>query len=174
VNRDLDEQYLEALDYISAARDETVLPLFHPLHYYRIEALLTSLITNRAIKQKVNNGVVLANHTSFGFQRKPKIVFNKKGDAIDYIQAYAPVHTKELLKYINPETGLVDVDKVREENPKLLDGIVYRIPNEDKYSTFPIRIIGFLPYEQGGSIVLPAEVTTIAGLDKMSVPTRII
>jgi len=42
---------------------------------------------------------------------------------------------------------------------------VWRIPNEDKYSTFTVKIIGFLPQESGGVMVLPPEITKIAGLD---------
>lgn len=160
INRDLDNEYMEALDYLDNTYSETVLPLYHPLHSKRIEALLTAIITNNVVKQKITNSVVLANHTSYGFDKRPKIVFD--GDRIKHVEVYAPMYSKDLEKYINPETGLIDIDKVPE---KMLEGIVYRIPNEDKYSTFPVKIIGFLPYEQGGSIIMPPEVTKIAGLD---------
>lgn len=41
----------------------------------------------------------------------------------------------------------------------------YRIPTEAKYSMLPLRIKGFLPMQNGNSIVLPAEITTITDSD---------
>ena len=45
----------------------------------------------------------------------------------------------------------------------------YRIPTEDKYSCAPIKIVGFLPREAGDGIMLPAEITTLSGSDKVNV-----
>ena len=47
-----------------------------------------------------------------------------------------------------------------------MDMIGYRIPTEDKYSMLPLRVVGFLPSSSGGGIMLPAEITKIAGSDK--------
>ena len=48
---------------------------------------------------------------------------------------------------------------------KLLTAFFYRIPTEDKYSMFPIRIKRFSMPAQGGNIILPKEATITAGLD---------
>lgn len=37
------------------------------------------------------------------------------------------------------------MDAIRKASPELLRIIGYRIPNEDKYSTFNIEIVGFTP-----------------------------
>jgi len=43
-SRDLDSQYIEALNYFNTEKNQTVIPLYHPLHYYRISSLLTSIV----------------------------------------------------------------------------------------------------------------------------------
>lgn len=178
IKRDLGDQYLQALDYWKEQVTDvdgnvtevinTKLPLWHPLHLYRIESMLNSLFTKGVTRQELTNGVTLANMSSYGFRDKPKLVFNKDG-SLNYMEAYAPVYDKKLYPYID-ENGKFnekqfDKDYGKGASEKALRGIVWRIPNEDKYSTFSIRIKGFLPQETGGTIVLPPEVTTIAGLD---------
>jgi hypothetical protein len=60
----------------------------------------------------------------------------------------------------------IDFDKVSNLLPELMDMLGYRIPNEDKYSSLPLKVVGFLPSGSGGAIMLPAEITTISGSDK--------
>ena len=43
--------------------------------------------------------------------------------------------------------------------------IDYRIPTENKYSMLPLIIKGFLPQQNGSAIMLPADVTELAGSD---------
>lgn len=59
---------------------------------------------------------------------------------------------KELL-----EKGIIDRD--------MLEGVAYRTPCENKYSMVVFNIKGFLPRGSGGNIILPREITTLAGLD---------
>lgn len=64
------------------------------------------------------------------------------------------------------QDNTIDFDKLNEMlGERGLEGLGYRIPTEDKYSLLPIRIVGFLPESGGGAIMLPAEITTIAGSD---------
>lgn len=169
INRGLGEEYLEGLDQpnketYSEALDfiqDTNLPLWHPLHSYRIEALMNSMFKKEITKQKFSNGFVFTNVSPYGFERQPKIKF-KNDNSIDYFEVYAPIYDKRLEKYIDTKTGTItDVEQIPSD---LLEGIVYRIPTEDKYSMFRIKVIGFLPAD-AGVIVMPNEVTKIAGLD---------
>ena len=41
----------------------------------------------------------------------------------------------------------------------------FRIPTENLYSMLPMIIKGFLPQQNGSSIMLPADITQIAGED---------
>lgn len=158
--QNLGDQYLEALQFIEGT-EELKLPLYHPLHSKRVEALLNSFFKNNITVHKIS-GASFVNVSTFGQRRKPKIVFKKdhKGrKVIDYIEAYVPPTSKMFKK--NGE--LISIAEL--EQAGLDRFIAYRIPTEDKYSMFNIKIIGFTPEHSGGGIILPTEVTTIAGLD---------
>lgn len=91
----------------------------------------------------------------------------KKNDVkVDAFECYMPIYSKQLLEaYMDKETGEVNIKKIQDENPDLLEAIGFRIPTEDKYSMAPLRIKGFLPQSTGSAIMLPAEITAIAGSD---------
>jgi hypothetical protein len=86
---------------------------------------------------------------------------NPNYGGIMHYEALLPAHMKGLEVYAD-EDGIIDINKVPEE---LKEGIFYRIPTEDYYSVFHIKVIGYLPSAVGGQIILPDEATTIAGLD---------
>lgn len=162
-NRNLGEDYIKALD-------DKEFPLWHPSHYKRVSSILNSLFKKKVTKRKLYSGGSFINTTAHGFERQPKIVWNKEGDpssGIAHFEAYAPIHNSKLDKYKNAD-GFIDDVGMRaieaSDDAKLLEGIVYRIPTEDKYSMIPIKIIGFMPVDNG-NIVLPHEITTVAGLD---------
>ena len=77
-----------------------------------------------------------------------------------------PAYTKEFFKYYmtTDENGnqFVDINKVPEELKRLVG---YRVPTEARYSMLPLRIKGFLPSSEGSKIMVPADITTIAGSD---------
>jgi len=62
---------------------------------------------------------------------------------------------EKILKYLNST----------EEGRKLLTGIGFRIPTQALSSIAPIRVAGFLPQSMGHTIVVPSEITTMAGSD---------
>jgi hypothetical protein len=168
-NRELGEDIEEAFEWLDDNKDETVLPMWHPHIATRVEAMMYSFFKNRVTKQRTSKGSGMAvfNTTSYGFSknnseglRKPQIKFNKDR-SINHYEALLPAHLKSLERYAD-ENGIIDVNNVPEDVKK---GIFYRIPTEDFYSVFHIKVIGYLPASAGGQIVLPDEVTTIAGLD---------
>lgn len=158
VNRNLGQIYLDLLQDIDG---ETVMPLYHPAILYKVETIVNSIIRSNVTRQKFKRGVALFNASPFGLKKEPKIRFNPD-NTIKHIEVYAPVYNKEFMKYYNSETGEYDMSSIPEH---LLEGIVYRIPTEDKYSMFKIKVIGLLPPHMGGNIIMPKEVTKIAGLD---------
>jgi len=101
---------------------------------------------------------------------KPKSV--EKGKVVNpqglaYAQCRLPALWKELFddQFWMNKDGDIDFNKVDKHLPDLLKAFGYRIPNEDKYSSLPLRVTGFLPTGSGGAIMLPAEITTISGSD---------
>jgi hypothetical protein len=105
-------------------------------------------------------GVSLINKAGVGFDNKLKMIFNEDG-SLAYYEALVSPFSKKLFEFADIN-GIIDPNKLPKE---LTEMFLYRIPTEDKYSMIPIKIVGFLPGSVGGAIVLPPEITTIAGLD---------
>jgi len=168
IDQQLGEHYLEALQLLE--NGETAIPLMTPIHLNRVSALINSFFKNDITKRKIRtSGVSLINVPSYGFDRQPKIVKEvneKTGETEIYYEAYVTPWNKEFFaKKYRGEDGMPDFSLIEKDKPELLQGIVYRIPTEDKYSMFNIRVKGFLPPDMGGAIVLPEEITKVAGLD---------
>ena len=77
------------------------------------------------------------------------------------------MENKELSrKYVKGEIlDIVDILKLGILTEKDLEMIGYRIPTEDKYSAYRMKIKGFLPREAGEQIIMPREITLLSGTD---------
>jgi hypothetical protein len=155
--------YLEAIKPVKNSKGEirSFLPLYHPKIGYQTQALVNSIIRNRVTRQKINGGQV-ANFTSYGVSEDLKMTVENGGITLEAIMPWTSA------KYFpTDENGNVDIKKLQEteEGRELLEIVANRIPTEDKYSIFNIKIVGFSPQSMGGQIILPREITTIAGLD---------
>lgn len=148
------------------------IPLDDPSQALRIQSLLNSIIKGRITKQKIRGGALIQ-ASAYGLERKPKLVFEGKGKnkRLKYMECYIPCPSEELYNLLlNPETHEIDINK-KDANgnyimpEKLREVIGYRVPTEDKYSMAPLKVIGFLPRQVGSAIILPEDITTIAGSD---------
>lgn len=147
------------------------IPLIDPSQTLRIQALLNSILKNRVTKQKINGGALIQ-ASPFGLDesKQPKIVYNEDG-SIKYFEAYLPCPTEELYNaLLDPSTHELDINKKDSKGnyivpEKYREVIGYRVPTEDKYSMQHIRIKGFLPRQVGSVIILPKEITSLAGSD---------
>lgn len=139
------------------------IPLEDPQNAKIVESILSGISKNRIHKMKVSGGSLIQ-LSNFTLSDKLQVKLKEDGKSINYIPAYVPLYSKDLLKVYN-KNGEVDIERIEKENPQLLQMIGYRIPTENKHSILPIKIVGFLPNFSGGSIVLPADLTTIVGSD---------
>ena len=136
------------------------LPLYFPIQSNRIFQMISSIFRNNIIRSKINGGA-LYQVSSYGFDDRLKV--HMKDGHIEYIDAIVPyMYGKHLAKYANAD-GMINTSKI--EDKELLKMICYRIPTEDKYSSFPLRIVGFSSPAEGGIIKLPVDTVTIAGFD---------
>lgn len=149
----------------------TNLPLAHPFVTNRVQPKTNAIFKNNVTVRKFVKGFKAANASSFGFEKKPRIVWNidKNGIetpslGIDHFEIIAPIHDKKIYEFVDNVSGVVDMDALRSKYPELLEGLLYRIPTEDKYSMFKVKIVGFLPNDDG-AIIMPPMVTTLSGLD---------
>ena len=161
-NRGKGEHYELAITY-DEVNDRLNLPLFHPLYANVSQQLLTSIFKSRVTKQKIAGGSFVQ-ATSFGLSEELKLVKNEQG-GLDHAEVLLPAWSKEFYKDFVDSNGNINFEQVKESAPELLDMVGYRIPTEDKYSMLPLKVVGFLPLESGGAIMLPAEITTISGSD---------
>ena len=107
--------------------------------------------------------------SSVGLTKELQILYNEDG-GIKGMECYLPAYSKKfyepfLITKTTPEGKEyqeLDIERLPEELRKIIG---YRIPTEDKYSMAPLIIKGFLPQQNGSAIMLPAEITTIAGSD---------
>lgn len=147
------------------------IPLIDPSQTLRIQALLNSILKNRVTKQKINGGALIQ-ASPFGLDesKQPQIIYNEDG-SIKYFEAYLPCPTEELYNaLLDPNTHELDINKKDSKGnyivpEKYREVIGYRVPTEDKYSMQHIRIKGFLPRQVGSVIILPKEITSLAGSD---------
>ena len=149
----------------------TNLPLAHPFVTNRVQPKTNAIFKNNVTVRKFLKGFKAANASSYGFENKPKVVWNKDKNGkqnpelgIDHFEVIAPIHDKKIYKFVDEDSGIVNMDALRNTYPELLEGLLYRIPTEDKYSMFKVKIIGFLPNEDG-AIIMPSMVTTLSGMD---------
>lgn len=162
------------------------IPLSDPSQTLRIQALLNSILKSKVTKQKIQGGALIQ-ATPYGLKREPKLVFEYEGKEVKmseeeakksgkklrlkYMECYIPCPTEELYNLLlDPDTHELNVDK-KDENGnyivprKYLEVIGCRVPTESKYSMAPLRVIGFLPRQVGSVIIMPRDITTIAGSD---------
>ena len=136
------------------------LPLYFPIQSNRIFQMISSIFRNNIVRSKINGGA-LYQVSSYGFDDRLKV--HMKDGHIEYVDAIVPyMYGKHLAKYANAD-GMINTSKI--EDKELLKIICYRIPTEDKYSSFPLRIVGFSSPAEGGIIKLPVDTVTIAGFD---------
>lgn len=140
------------------------LPFDLPTISNQIQELLLSVFKNHVTKQTINGGsfVMVAN---VGLTKKLEVKRNENG-TIKYAECMLPAWSEKFFKYYMSKdkkgNRFLDISKVPEDLKRMIG---YRIPTENKYSMLPLRVVGFLPVEQGGAIMLPADITLIAGSD---------
>ena len=107
--------------------------------------------------------------SDFGLTKELNILHGEDG-SIQGIECYLPAYSKQFYEPFavtkvddaGNEYQELDVTKMPMELRRIIG---YRIPTEDKYSMAPLIIKGFLPQQNGSSIMLPADITQIAGSD---------
>ena len=150
------------------------IPFNNPNLNNKIEELILSTFKNAIQKQKINGGNIIL-VSNFGLSDDLQIHYKKDeegNESIDYIDCYMPAYKRSLIQDFlvkkeystGEEYWEVDYNKIK-GNEDLLEMIGYRIPTENKYSIFKLRIKGFLPISAGTAIMLPSDIITMSGTD---------
>ena len=139
-----------------------------PTMFTLMQELVTSLFKNRITRQKIN-GAALIQAAGIGLDEKLRLVKDSKGNIVG-AQCLMPLTSKSFFEPFLEEQE-VNGEKVKVLNPEKLTeagldkAVGYRIPTENKSSMLPLIITGFTPLQNGSAIILPAEITALAGSD---------
>ena len=144
------------------------IPLDNPSTTNKIQELTTSMFKNAITKQQIKGASCIL-VSDFGLTKELSIIHREDG-SIEGIECYLPAYSKEFYQPFavtktdanGNEYQELDVTKMPMELRRIIG---YRIPTEDKYSMAPLIIKGFLPQQNGSAIMLPADITQIAGSD---------
>ena len=105
---------------------------------------------------------------------------NNSNVRLAYVECYMPFHMQEAYKkylttghrrvlvdgkYIDEEYVTLDMKQLEMDCPDALKAIGMRIPTENKYSITPLKIVGFLPKQNGSSIMVASDITALTGCD---------
>jgi hypothetical protein len=167
-------EFLEAMEIVtdSEGRKSFNLPMHTPGMATKMEEILNAMFKNAIAKQSIKGGNAIL-VSDFGFTNELQVVRDEETGALVEVQCYMPWYSKEhfgafLTRKTDSRGNIIetlDIEKLEKMAPELLELIGYRIPTEGKYSMVPLKIKGFLPQSQGSAIMLPADITTIAGSD---------
>ena len=162
-------ELIEIVNPITGEQEKTFnIPLNNPSTTKKIQELVTSMFKNAVTKQTIRGGACIL-VSNFGLTDKLHILHNEDG-SIKGAECYLPAYSKQFYTpfmvtktdSMGNEYQELDIEKMPEELRKLVG---YRIPTEDKYSMIPLIVKGFLPQQNGSSIMVPADITQIAGSD---------
>ena len=159
-------QLVEIVNPITGIKEKVFnIPLYSPNITNKLQELITSIFKNNITKQYIKGGACTL-VSNFGYTDALHVLHNEDG-SIKGVECYLPAYSKQFYKefLVDSEDGTyqyLDINKMPGELRKIVG---YRIPTEDKYSMLPLIIKGFLPQQNGSSIMLPAEITTLSGAD---------
>lgn len=159
-------EIIEITDPITGNKSKTFnVPLHSPTITAKIQELVTSKFKNSITKQYIKGGACIL-VSNYGLTDELHVLHNDDGrikGAECFLPAYSKKFYEPFLKTSDDGTySYLDIEEMPEDLRKIIG---YRIPTEDKYSMMPLIIKGFLPQQNGSSIMLPADITTIAGSD---------
>ena len=159
-------------DFVDALRTDSdgnfVLSPNSPTMFTLMQELVTSLFKNRITKQRIN-GAALIQAAGIGLDTNLRLVKDAEGNIVG-AQCLMPLTSERFFKPFLEER-IINGQKKMVLNPEKLKeagldkAIGYRIPTENKSSMLPLIIEGFTPLQNGSCIILPAEITALAGSD---------
>ena len=143
-------------------------PLDNPSTTDKLQELMNAMFKNKITKQYIRGGNCIL-VSSVGLTKELNLVYDKDNNLVG-AECYLPAYSKKffeplMVEKIAPDGSTymeLDVSKLPNDLKK---AVGYRIPTEGKYSMLPLIIKGFLPQQNGSAIMVPADITQIAGSD---------
>jgi hypothetical protein len=73
--------------------------------------------------------------------------------------------TESTIEAISDKTGNISIKLIQQQDPTLLETVLYRIPTQAKSSMLPAVIVEFLPESMSSTIQVPGEIVEQSGSD---------
>lgn len=144
------------------------IPPDNPSTTDKLQELMNAMFKNKITKQYIKGGNCIL-VSSVGLTKELNIVYDKDGNLVGaecYLPAYSRKFFEPLMVEKTDANGNIYMElDVTKLPTSLRKAIGYRIPTEGKYSMLPLIIKGFLPQQNGSAIMVPADITLIAGSD---------
>jgi hypothetical protein len=163
IRKNYDENFLESL---KVENNKFNIPLWISTYSDQIESLLTSIITNRIVKQKMP-GRSFVQGSPFGFS-KENIISTSSKKAIAALKGMGISNDKVtdegiyLPNIFDGLEGFKTGDILTEE---MLKVVGFRIPNQGHNSMANLKIAGFLPKEVGDLVIVSPDMLVRMGSD---------
>jgi hypothetical protein len=169
------------------------IPLWASPYADKFESLLTSLVSNKVVKQKFpGNSYVLGSEEGFkvkegdaaaGDLKNSNIVFTSKFNPKDGLQPLRydketgkmlPAQIMIPFKFRNERGEILNIEEFMTEDglldttkmpDKLLQLFGFRIPTQSRNSMSAVEVVGFLPEAMGDLILAPRDFTKQMGSD---------
>lgn len=172
--RGLSENYSYAIELKEGG--EFKLPLFVNNMATKWEAILTSLFTNRIVKQKMPGGSAILASRLFLDNSIEQSEYKDKGiewekDRLDKtLKSYRDENGVQVVevvlgawsKKLYRDGKRISIDEIPTDIRTMIG---YRIPTEKKSSMVVFKVVGFLPEESKGLIITPDDIITQMGSD---------
>lgn len=188
IDKNWDSNLIKGLQTVEG---ELNMPLFYSVYDKKIQEFLTSLWTNKITKQRHSGyhafqapNIFMGNSTSKVTGGKRKLGEITESSYIGKVNYLKSKDKDRSLKCISLNKGKIlkmevlvsrwdskfkDLNgkpiDINDLDPSVLTSIGFRIPTEGKFSTFIFDVVGFLPDEMEGTIVVPDGFTGITGSD---------
>ena len=165
-------------------------PLSTPSLFILVQKLFTNIIKNKLIKAPMTGGILIQVAQIDNLRKNWKKLQSGKltdeevhefaKDNLDFQMSYdengningvismeveIPLYDPALQKKYMDSDGKINMEKIKKEQPELLDMVCYRIPTEGYCSMFRIHVKRFTNPKSGGNIVLPKAITGMSGSD---------
>ena len=139
------------------------MPFDSPILHNKFSDLFLSSFKNNIQRQKIKGGNI---PLVTSYSTDLRIETDDKGTPIA-MQCYLPAFSKDFVQDYGElqkdGTYTINFENLA-KNEELMKIIGYRIPTEQKYSMFALKIVGFTP-QSSMSIILPAAAVTMSGFD---------
>lgn len=143
-------------------RGRFIIPLSDMSTLKMSSEFLNAMIRKELTKIKFKGGHFVQ-ASSFGLNTTLHVTVNDDGTLTVpiYISAW---HRQIIRKYMDRD-GVIDVNKINEDDPGLLEMFGFRIPTEGKHFAMNMKVVGILPQISGNTIIMPADIIAYTDSD---------